>query len=175
MSANSVIIAATSSLDGDYIGNSSLKLERFYSFSDLRQHIKNEVEYFLERPGYSDAMEDFSHLVIKSLANNKRKDIKEKDTLLLEVKKDEALTKTELKTHIDTIIDFMEEFYNQFQLDSKAAVSPELTKRILILSPEDQPDSDNITVIATNLKFHMFFSQAPNRNAWSQLDICITY
>lgn len=176
---NSILTVSTAIIDGDYLPDSSLSLKELDSFDELRQHINKQVGYFLDRPGYSDAMEDFSHMVIKDLKNkNKCNDTKEKEKekVVLEMKKEEAFSKEELQSQIDTkIIGFMEEFYDHFQIDPKETYESELNTRQLILSPEDQPDNDSIVVKATGLKFHMYFNQAPNRNNWDQLDICVHY
>jgi len=172
---NSILTVSTAVIDGDYLPNSSLSVKELDSFVDLRQHIKNKVKYFLERPGYTDAMEDFSHLVIRDLGK-KRSFSKEDHQVILESKKENAMTKDELKTHInDLMINFMEEFYQQFQLDPKVACESEMKTRELRLSPEDQPDDECIVVQVTGHKFHMYFNQAPNRNCWDQLDMCVHY
>jgi hypothetical protein len=146
------IIVATSKIDGAYLPDSSLSLITFNSFCDLREHIKNQVKYFLEKSGYTDAMEDFSHMRIKD----------SKENLIYEIKKDTAISKEELKDKIVCLIDFMEE-----SIDMKKKLQ-------LTLSPEDDED-DSIVVRATAQRFFMYFNQAPNSNGWDQLDICITY
>lgn len=173
---SSTIIVATAKIDGNYLAHSSLSLEKLESFHKFRQHIKKNVEAFLDKPGYSDAMEDFSHIVIKDILSDRQGKSKERIEPILEIKREEAINKEELKAHIDMIIDFMEECYKQYQQDEyEYHVRFANKKRELVLSPEDQPDNDGIVVQATGQNFHMYFNQAPNHNGWDQLDICIHY
>jgi hypothetical protein len=156
------MIVATARIKGDYMPDSTLYLKNIESFTQLKEHINQEVSIFLTGSGYTDTISNFSKIDIYEEKNNKKRDkvlIKEIDSLYED--QIDHIPISIFRDQINLLIDYMQE-------DSES-------QRRLVYYEKDDTDYVEIIATATHQEFHIHFNQAPNRNGWEQLDIAVSY
>jgi hypothetical protein len=160
------MIVATARIKGDYMPDSKLYLKNIESFTQLKEHINQEVSIFLKGSGYTDTISNFSKIDIYEEKNNKRRE----KVLIKEIENDPNIISDDEIDHIPISI-----FRDQINLLIDYMQEDSESQRRLVYYAKDNTEYVEIIATATHQEFHIHFNQAPNRNGWEQLDVAISY
>jgi hypothetical protein len=161
------MIVATARIKGDSMPDSKLYLKNIESFTQLKEHINQEVTIFLTGLGYTYIISNFSKIDIYEEENNNKK---RKKVLIKEIENDPNIISDDEIDHIPISI-----FRDQINLLIDYMQDDSESKRRLVYYEKDNTKYVEIIATATHQEFHIHFNQAPNRNGWDQLDVAISY